>query len=210
MRGLLDLLCVNDTERVGKGEVMRKFIVFVGGLAIATAAGSAHAGTATANAGLTFTSGGTCTVTGNIANLGNFNSSDNLEVYVAKFGTTEDPVTPTAAPVTLTTVNCTDAMAYTLAIKGTGANNVAKVKRAGPSPADVFDVVPQLTQVNSNNVPKQYIHGDTTENTYFGTGTGRPQVFSGYWAAANPNSSQMALPFGVGSFSAEAIATVNF
>lgn len=203
-------LCVSMIPNGSKGEVMKKILSFVGGLAIAATAGSAHAATATANAGLTFTSGGTCTITGNVVNLGNFSATDTVAAYAQKFGSTTSQATPTANPVTLTTVNCTNTMAYNVSIKGNGTNNVAKVKRAGPVPVDVFDVVPQLTHINNTTVTKKYIHGDTTENTYFGTGTGAPQVFSGYWPVSNPSAGQLASLIEAGSYSADAVATVDF
>ena len=131
---------------------MRNTIALFGGFALTVCAHSAYAASVTAQSGLAFTSGGTCTVTGNTANLGNFSSTDTVRTYVEKFGSTSSLSAPTASAVTLATVDCSNGLAYSVAIAGNRDDKAANVVRAGQVSSDVFSVVPQLTSVDSTSV----------------------------------------------------------
>lgn len=189
---------------------MRNTIALFGGFALTVCAHSAYAASVTAQSGLAFTSGGTCTVTGNTANLGNFSSTDTVRTYVEKFGSTSSLSAPTASAVTLATVDCSNGLAYSVAIAGNRDDKAANVVRAGQVSSDVFSVVPQLTSVDSTSVTKMYIHGADDLSTYYGSGNGKGQILSGYWVISSPSDELLDQALDVGSYSASATVTVNF
>ena len=182
------------------------------GAGLLASAGSAQATTATAVSGLQFTSGGTCSVTGNVVQAGNFQATDTGATYAAKqgkmVGTTYTAGSATAA--TLATVSCSNGVLYSLTIGNSAGNNFGAPVFLNAGTTTIFTVYPYATQINGSAITGTQLTGDTLGHILSSTGTGSAQVVSGFYVMGDPTGAQLSATLAAGSYAGTATATVSY
>ncbi len=104
--------------------------------ALALSLGTAQAATVSAPAGATFTVTAPCTVSGNIANLGNFFTNNTVATIAARWGKVDQstgvtPGTSNGSPLLLASVNCPTGIAWNLHLDGAGFGGNTQFKTPG-------------------------------------------------------------------------------
>lgn len=172
---------------------------------------TASATTITSPGGATFTVGSSCTVAGNVANLGIFSIGQTVAAYGARHGKQDGNngyalSLGTASPVLLATVTCPSGTGWNLWIDGSGAGG--NVDFMNPSNAFAFSTIPYATDVSGTAV-NDWVAAFSAG--VYQVGTGVAQEVNGKYILNVPSGSTIeTTPLVAGTYTATTTARLDF
>lgn len=180
--------------------------------ALALSMGAAQATVISAPAGATFTVTAPCTVTGNIANLGNYFTSNTVSTVADRWGKavggTITAGTNAASPLLLATVNCPTGVAWNLRLEGSGPM-VGNTEFKTPGGVTAFEAAPIATLLGAVPVDAGLA---TMALGLNGTGTGSAQQVLGTYRVTVAAGDTTTLPRALvaGTYTATNTARLDF